>query len=167
MSASFIYKGLKVRERTITSKSLAKKLHTCFSVDITWNVFCTWSISSTAQHAVLQKYFSLSSFSYLFICNPTHKTKTGTANRLETTKSNASGAIKLSSQSESGSSQINTIWLYLLYSSKAPPGPWKMWIFQGHGSLPVDRFIGYDCCTSSKISSQGQILGTSGDALGL
>lgn len=46
-----LYKGLKVRERTITSKSLAKKLHTCFSVDITWNVFCTWSISSTAQHA--------------------------------------------------------------------------------------------------------------------
>jgi hypothetical protein len=54
---------------------------------------------------LLQKYFSLSSFSYLSICNPTHKTNTGTANRWETTKSNASGAIKLSSQSESGSSQ--------------------------------------------------------------
>ncbi len=52
-----------------------------------------------------KKYFSLSSFGYLFVCNPTHKTKTGTANRLETTKSNASGAIKQSSQSESGSSQ--------------------------------------------------------------
>ncbi len=37
--------------------------------------------------------------------NPTHKTKTGTANSWETTTSNPIGLIKLSSQSETGSNQ--------------------------------------------------------------
>ncbi len=44
------------------------------------------SISSSGQYLTLQKYFSHPSFNYFLFFNPTHKTKTGTANRWETTK---------------------------------------------------------------------------------
>jgi hypothetical protein len=37
-----------------------------------------WSMSSSAQYMTLRKYFSLS---YVFFCNPTHKTETRTPNR--------------------------------------------------------------------------------------
>ncbi len=48
------------------------------------------------------KKFSHPSFSCLYFSNPTHKTKTGIANRWEITNSNPAGPIKLSSQSIAG-----------------------------------------------------------------
>jgi hypothetical protein len=52
--------------------------------------------SSGAQYVALQKYFSHPSLViYFFFSNATHKTKTGIANRWETTNSNR---IKLSRQ---------------------------------------------------------------------
>jgi hypothetical protein len=48
------------------------------------------------------KIFLTSKFSYLPFSNPTHKTKTWTANRWETTNSNPHGPIKLSSQLTKG-----------------------------------------------------------------
>jgi hypothetical protein len=53
------------------------------------------------------KIFLTSKFSYLLFSTPTHKTKTGTANRWETTNSKALGPIIMIGQSETGSiSQI-------------------------------------------------------------
>jgi hypothetical protein len=51
------------------------------------------------QRCSLQKYFSIPSLVIYFFSNPTHKPKTGTANRWETTNSNPLGPLKLSSQS--------------------------------------------------------------------
>jgi hypothetical protein len=48
------------------------------------------------------KIFLTSKFSYLLFSNPTHKTKTWTANTWETTNSNPHGPIKLSSQLTTG-----------------------------------------------------------------
>ncbi len=50
----------------------------------------------------LHKSFSHLTFVIYFFSNPTHTTKTGTANRWETTSSNLPGSIKLSSQSTAG-----------------------------------------------------------------
>ncbi len=63
---------------------------------------CSKSISSHACYVTLQKTFLTSKFSYLLFSNPTHQTKTGTANRCDTTNSNPPGPIKLSSQSTAG-----------------------------------------------------------------
>jgi hypothetical protein len=62
------------------------------------------SSSSGAQHVTLQKIFLTSKFSYLLFSNPIHKTKTGTANRWETTNSNLPRPIIMIGQSETGSS---------------------------------------------------------------
>jgi hypothetical protein len=43
-------------------------------------------ISSGAQYVTLQKYFSHPSLVIYFLSNPTHKTKTRTPNKWETTK---------------------------------------------------------------------------------
>jgi hypothetical protein len=51
------------------------------------------SISSSAQYVILQKYFLHPSLVSCFFPKPTHKTKTGTANRWETTNSKAPGPI--------------------------------------------------------------------------
>jgi len=59
------------------------------------------------------KVFFLSEFSYLLFCNPTHKTKTGTANRWEATSSKPPGPVIMMGQSESVStSQIIFITLF-------------------------------------------------------
>jgi hypothetical protein len=60
------------------------------------------SISSSAQYLTLQKHFSHPDLVIYLFPNPTHKTKTGTASRWETTNSNLPGPIKLSSQSTAG-----------------------------------------------------------------
>jgi hypothetical protein len=52
----------------------------------------------------LEKIFPRSKFSYLLFSNPTHRTKTGAANRWETTNSKAPGPIIMIDQSETGSS---------------------------------------------------------------
>jgi hypothetical protein len=54
------------------------------------------------KFVTLQKYFSYPSFGSLLFSNPTHKTKTGTANRWETTNSNPHGPTELSSQLTAG-----------------------------------------------------------------
>jgi hypothetical protein len=51
--------------------------------------------SSGAQYVALQKYFSHPSLFISFFSNATHKTKTGTANRWETTNSNYLGNEQL------------------------------------------------------------------------
>jgi hypothetical protein len=51
------------------------------------------SISSSAQYVILQKYFSHPSLVIYFFPKPTHKTKTETANRWETTNGKAPGPI--------------------------------------------------------------------------
>jgi len=59
------------------------------------------------------KYIFTCKFSYLFFCNPTHKTETGTANRWETTNSKPPGQIIMMGQSETlSSSQIITLLLF-------------------------------------------------------
>jgi hypothetical protein len=59
------------------------------------------------------KMFLTSKFSYLPFSNPTHKNKTGTANRLETTNSKPPGPIIMIGQSQTGSgSQIIFITLF-------------------------------------------------------
>jgi len=65
------------------------------------------SISTNAQYVILEKYFSHPSFSYqLFFPNPPIKLKLGLqASRSETTDSNPRGAIKPSSQLETGRGQ--------------------------------------------------------------
>ncbi len=65
---------------------------------------CTKSISSGAQYVTLRKYFSHPSFSYVPLCNPTHKTETGIVNRRGTTNSKPPGRIIMMSQSETLSS---------------------------------------------------------------
>jgi len=70
------------------------------------------SISTNAQYVSLQTFFSHPSFSSYLFSNPTQS-------RWETTNSNPLGPIKLSTQSETGSSQYVTIWLCLLGSSRA------------------------------------------------
>jgi hypothetical protein len=50
----------------------------------------------------LQIYFSHPSLIIYFFSNPTHKPKTGTANRWQTTNINPLGPLKLSSQSTAG-----------------------------------------------------------------
>jgi hypothetical protein len=56
-------------------------------------------LSSDVQYVTLQKYFPHPSLVIYFFSNPTHKTKTGTSNRWETTSSNPAGPIKLCRQS--------------------------------------------------------------------
>jgi hypothetical protein len=59
--------------------------------------------STGAQYVTLQNYFWHQDYLYLhFSSNLTHKTKTGTANSLETTGSHPFGSIKLSGQSIAG-----------------------------------------------------------------
>jgi hypothetical protein len=58
------------------------------------------AISTNAQYVTLQKYVSHPSFRYQLFSNPTHKSETGSACRC-----NSLGPIKLSSQSETESSQ--------------------------------------------------------------
>jgi len=89
------------------------------------------SISTSVEYVTLQKWLSLVSFGYLLFPNPTHKTEIGTANGKKTANSNPPGPIKLSSQSERGSNEMDTIWLYLLDCSRSPSGLWKLWIFSG------------------------------------
>jgi hypothetical protein len=67
------------------------------------------SSSSGAQHVTLQKIFLTSKFSYLLFSNPTHKTKTGTANRWETTNSNLPRPIIMIGLSEIGSSSQSSL----------------------------------------------------------
>jgi len=63
----------------------------------------------------LQKKILTSKFSYLLFSNPTHKTKTGTANRWESTNSNLPRPIIMNGQSETGSSsQSDHIYYTLL-----------------------------------------------------
>jgi len=53
------------------------------------------SISSGAQYAALQKYFSHPSLVLYFLCNPTHKTEPGTAHSLGTINSKPHGPIHM------------------------------------------------------------------------
>jgi hypothetical protein len=65
--------------------------------------------------SVPAKIFLTSKFSYLLFSNPTHKTKSGTANRWETTNSNPPGLIIMIGKSETRSnSQIIFITLFSL-----------------------------------------------------
>jgi hypothetical protein len=57
-----------------------------------------WSVCISA------KTFLTSKFSYLLFSNPTHKTKTGTATRSETTNGKLPGPIIMIDQSKTGSS---------------------------------------------------------------
>jgi hypothetical protein len=67
-----------------------------------------------AQYVTLQKHFSHPSFVIYFLFQPTHKTRTVTANRWETTNSEAIGpVIIMIGQSETwSSSQITFITLF-------------------------------------------------------
>ncbi len=77
------------------------------------------SISSGAQYVTLQRYFSHSSFSYLPFSNPTHKTKTGTANRWESTNTKPPEPIIIIGQSKTGSSSQIIFICTLLSRSQA------------------------------------------------
>jgi hypothetical protein len=57
-----------------------------------------WSVCISA------KTFLTSKFSYLLFSNPTHKTKTGTATRSETTNGKLPGPIIMIDHSKTGSS---------------------------------------------------------------
>jgi hypothetical protein len=62
------------------------------------------SISSGAQYATLQKYFSHPSFSYLLFSNHTHTNKTRTEKKWETTNSKPPPPNIMIGQSETGTS---------------------------------------------------------------
>jgi len=106
--------------------------------------------------------------------NPTHKTESETANRWETTNSNQQhGPIKLSSQIRNKEQSINTIWLYLLACSKAPPEALQrlsrrsenLCTFSGSQEcLPVD-WLDLTNEPHPRFSVQGDILIAGGDAL--
>ncbi len=69
----------------------------------------------------LQKYFT-SKFSYLIISNPTHKTKTGTANRWETTNSKALGPIIMIGKQKRGAEATSYLLLSIaLFSASVRP----------------------------------------------
>jgi hypothetical protein len=76
----------------------------------------TYSISSSAQYVTLQKYFLHSSSVLFFFFIPTHKIKTGTANRWETTNSKPPGPITTIGRSETQGAAVRA---YLLHSSLA------------------------------------------------
>jgi hypothetical protein len=76
--------------RNITAGSQSERWLRCSSM----------SISSSAPYVTQQKVFFPSKFSYLLFCNPTHKTKTGTANRWGSTNSKPPGPIIMMGQSE-------------------------------------------------------------------
>jgi hypothetical protein len=67
----------------------------------------------------MQKYFSHPSFSYLLICNPTHKTETWTANKWGTTSSKPPGPIIMMGRSET---LIDSQVLFITLSSAAAQG---------------------------------------------
>ncbi len=81
-------------------------------------VLSSFYISSGAKYWPYKNILT-SKFSYLLFPNPTHKTKTGTANRWKTTNSNSPGSIKLSSQPTIG------VWIccafYLFHATKKNP----------------------------------------------
>jgi len=61
----------------------------------------THRISKGAQYVTLQKYFTHPSlYSYLLVCNPTHKTESGAANWWATTNNKPHGRISTMGQSE-------------------------------------------------------------------
>jgi len=64
--------------------------------------FVTKSISSSAQQCSCNptQICFTSKFSYLILCNPTHKTETGIGNRCGTTNSEPAGPIVIKGQSE-------------------------------------------------------------------
>jgi hypothetical protein len=63
-------------------------------------------------------------FSYILFSNPAHKTKTGTANRWETTNSNPPKPIKLSSQSRAGVRPCCAIYQPLFQNAGPKPFCW-------------------------------------------
>jgi hypothetical protein len=79
---------------------------------------CPLSITSIALYMILQKYFSHPSLVIYFLFrNPTHYTKTRTANRWETTNSKPSGRIVMIDQLKiRSSSQINAFSSPLLHT---------------------------------------------------
>jgi hypothetical protein len=72
------------------------------------------SISSNVQYVTLAKIFLTSKFSYSLFSNPTHKTKTETTNRLETTNRKPLGPIIMVDPSENREQQSNHIYYILL-----------------------------------------------------
>ncbi len=71
-------------------------------LESSWKVLHVWKGKRTS----FKNIFFTSKFSYLLFSNPTHKTKTGTANRWETTNTNPRLPFKLSNQSTAGQQQV-------------------------------------------------------------
>jgi len=138
----------------------------CLSVEITWNVFCTWSISGTAQ---LQSSKNISHFQvlviYLFATLPI-KLKLGLQIGGRLLKAmHLEQSNYLANQNQGAVNQYDlTVFIILFQGSSRAMEDVD---FSGSWQSSSGSIIGYDCCTSSKISRQGHILGTSGDALGL
>jgi putative component of membrane protein insertase Oxa1/YidC/SpoIIIJ protein YidD len=88
-----------------------------------WNVSNCKSISSSAQYVTLQKYvftYILVMYSLrILVCNPTHKTEIGTANRWGTTNSKPPGRIIMTGQIRNTEQRLDHIYYTLLYRSIA------------------------------------------------
>jgi hypothetical protein len=106
-----------------------------------------WCVLSS--HSLVQNYFWHQDYLYLhFSSNHTHKTKTGTANRWETTDSHPPGSIKLSGQPIAGvsfccgfyhSTWAAPTWIKLFFILSnfwkiISPPCWKFQIFRIEGN---------------------------------
>jgi hypothetical protein len=92
---------------TTSQQSHICKTHHVKLGSVVFFLTCSWpckSISRNAQYVTLQKYFHIQALVIYFFPTTPITTKPGIANRWETTNSRP-GLIKLSSQSEMGSSQ--------------------------------------------------------------
>ncbi len=114
------------------------------------------------------KIFLTSNFSYLPFSNPTHKNKTGTANRWETTNSKPPGPIIMIGQSQTGNgSQIIFISLFVWQGLDfAMPFTSLSKLCKNVGPKPF-RWANPACFdfSSSNFNLQGHVLSTGGVAL--
>ncbi len=142
------------------------RCHTCFPA----HRLCSWSDPPWSMSLVCnpaERYLT-SKFSYFHFSNPTHKTKTGTANRWETANSKSPGAIIMISQWER--KQGPAVRSYLLYSSLAsvrlycafhqPQQTVQKW----WGKTILLSQTGIVDFPSSNFNLEGEILSTSGVA---
>ncbi len=136
------------------NKSLSTILHTFKCYKGPWDIKTGLGLDHLQWCSVCDpaKRFLESKFGYLPFSNPTQKTKTGTANRWETTNSNPPGLIKLSSQSTAGVrfccafyqpqhpvqkcwaktivlSQTSMFWLFFIQFSFAGPHTEHQWSY--------------------------------------
>jgi hypothetical protein len=129
----------------------------------------THRISTGAQYVTLQKYFTHPSlYSYLLVCNPTHKTESGAANWWATTNNKPHGRISTRANQKLWR-EVRSYYYTLFLQVHRVAVPLTSHRKQGNHAGPKPfswAKIGiFSLFSSSNFSVQDNILSTAGDAL--